>query len=89
MSKFQVRKAERGATALEYGLIAALIGIIIIGGVTAAGLSVSVTFNTVTAAVGFGSTSGGGVAGGGSSDAGGLGGGASGGSGLGGSMFGP
>ncbi len=79
---------ERGSTALEYGLIAALISIVMIGALTAAGISVSETFNTVALAAGpLGSMAGGGV-GGGASAGGGLGGGASGGSGVGGSFFG-
>ncbi|HUF57619.1 MAG TPA: Flp family type IVb pilin [Thermohalobaculum sp.] len=38
---------EEGATAIEYGLIAALIAVVIIGGVTLAGDSLSTTFNTI------------------------------------------
>ena len=41
-------KDESGATAIEYGLIAALIAVVIIGGVTAVGTSLSTTFNTVS-----------------------------------------
>jgi pilus assembly protein Flp/PilA len=40
-------KDESGATAIEYGLIAALIAVAIIGGVTALGTSANETFNTV------------------------------------------
>jgi pilus assembly protein Flp/PilA len=40
-------KDEEGATAIEYGLIAALIAVIIIGAVTATGQGVMGTFNTV------------------------------------------
>ena len=40
-------KNESGATAIEYGLIAALIAVAIIGGVTALGDNVGTTFNTV------------------------------------------
>jgi pilus assembly protein Flp/PilA len=40
-------KDESGATAIEYGLIAALIAVIIIGGVATVGTSLSGTFNTV------------------------------------------
>ena len=40
---------ENGATALEYGLIAALIAVAIIGGVTAVGTSLSTTFTNVSA----------------------------------------
>jgi pilus assembly protein Flp/PilA len=38
---------ESGATAIEYGLIAALIAVIIIGGVSTVGTKLSGTFNTV------------------------------------------
>jgi pilus assembly protein Flp/PilA len=37
---------ESGVTAIEYGLIAGLIAVVIIGGVTALGTSVSSAFNT-------------------------------------------
>lgn len=39
---------ENGATAIEYGLIAALIAIVIIGGVTAVGTSLSGVFTSVS-----------------------------------------
>ena len=39
---------ESGATAIEYGLIAALIAVVIIGGVSAVGTSLSSTFTTVS-----------------------------------------
>jgi pilus assembly protein Flp/PilA len=39
---------ESGATAIEYGLIAALIAVVIITGVTAVGTSLSVTFTTLS-----------------------------------------
>jgi len=39
---------ESGATAIEYGLIAALIAVVIITGVTAVGTSLSTTFNTLS-----------------------------------------
>mgnify|MGYP003335473095 CR=1 FL=1 len=38
---------ERGATAIEYGLIAGLIGVVIIVAVTAVGTSVSAQFSRV------------------------------------------
>ena len=41
-------KDESGATAIEYGLIAALLGVGIIAGARALGLQISATFNTVT-----------------------------------------
>lgn len=40
---------ESGVTAIEYGLIAALIAVVIIGGVTALGTGVDNTFDTVAA----------------------------------------
>lgn len=48
--KFVARflKDESGATAIEYGLIAALISVAIIGGVSATGGGVSDTFNTIS-----------------------------------------
>lgn len=42
---------EAGATAIEYGLIAALIAVVIIGGVTAVGTHLSTSFNTLSANV--------------------------------------
>ena len=44
-------KDESGATAIEYGLIAALIAVAIIGGVTALGGSVNTTMTTVSDAL--------------------------------------
>lgn len=41
-------KDESGATAIEYGLIAALIGVAIIAGVKALGTSLSATFDAVS-----------------------------------------
>ena len=41
---------EEGATAIEYGLIAALIAVVIIGAVTALGSNLSSTFNTIATA---------------------------------------
>ena len=43
-----IMKDESGATAIEYGLIAALIAVVIITGVTAVGTSLSTTFNTLS-----------------------------------------
>lgn len=40
-------KAEEGATAIEYGLIAALISVAAIGAMTALGTQLSTLFNTV------------------------------------------
>ncbi len=44
-------KAEDGVTAIEYGLIAALIAVVIIGTVTTAGTAVSGVFGRVGTAV--------------------------------------
>ncbi len=44
-------KDEDGVTAIEYGLIAALIAIGIIAAVTAVGIKLQATFNTVDAAL--------------------------------------
>jgi pilus assembly protein Flp/PilA len=38
---------ESGATAIEYGLIAALIAVVIIGGVKIVGTDLSTTFNKI------------------------------------------
>jgi pilus assembly protein Flp/PilA len=43
---------ERGATAIEYALIASLIGLVIIGAVTAIGDSLNGTFNEAAAGLG-------------------------------------
>jgi pilus assembly protein Flp/PilA len=40
-------KDESGATAIEYGLIAALIAVVIIGAVTSLGKNVGNTFNRI------------------------------------------
>jgi pilus assembly protein Flp/PilA len=52
-SRFITRflKDESGATAIEYGLIAALIAVVIIGAVTQAGTAVDGTFTTVAGAL--------------------------------------
>ncbi len=42
---------EQGATAIEYGLIAALIAVVIITAVTAVGTNLTGTFNTVAASI--------------------------------------
>ena len=44
-------KDESGATAIEYGLIAALIAVVIIGAVTAVGTDVKSAFNSVASAI--------------------------------------
>ena len=42
---------DTGATAIEYGLIAALIAVVIIGAVTQVGGSLNTTFNNVSTAL--------------------------------------
>jgi pilus assembly protein Flp/PilA len=44
-------KDEAGATAIEYGLIAALVGVVIITGLTLLGPSLSQTFTDISACV--------------------------------------
>jgi pilus assembly protein Flp/PilA len=44
-------KDESGATAIEYGLIAALIAVVIITAVTAVGTALSTTFNNISGSV--------------------------------------
>lgn len=53
MSKFVTRfiKDESGATAIEYGLIAALIAVVIITGVTAVGTKLNTQFNNIAGAI--------------------------------------
>ena len=41
------RKDDKGATAVEYGLMVALIAVVIIAGVTLLGTKLSTLFNTV------------------------------------------
>ena len=45
-------KDESGATAIEYGLIAALIAVVIIGAAKALGTTIQSTFQSVTSAMG-------------------------------------
>ncbi|WP_426051009.1 Flp family type IVb pilin [Brevundimonas sp. SL161] len=54
MTKFVSRfaKDESGATAIEYGLIAALIAVVIIGAVQLVGTNLSATFDKVSAKLG-------------------------------------
>lgn len=52
MSKFlKMIKNEDGATAIEYGLIAALIAVAAIGAMTGIGNSLNTTFNNVSDAL--------------------------------------
>jgi pilus assembly protein Flp/PilA len=50
MSKFATRflKDESGATAIEYGLIAALVAVVLVAALSAMGTKLSGTFNTVS-----------------------------------------
>lgn len=54
MSKLFARfvRDESGATAIEYGLIAALIAVVIIGALELLGTNLSATFSSVASAVG-------------------------------------
>jgi pilus assembly protein Flp/PilA len=47
-----VKNDDQGATAIEYGLIAALIAVAIITAVTSVGTSLNKTFNTVSTKLG-------------------------------------
>lgn len=53
--KFQTRAAqlrdERGATAVEYGLMVALIAVVIIGAVTLLGTNLNAMFNRIAGAI--------------------------------------
>ena len=52
MSKFlKLIKSEKGATAIEYGLIAALIAVAAIGAMTSIGTKLGTTFNNVSSAL--------------------------------------
>jgi pilus assembly protein Flp/PilA len=44
-------KSKDGATAIEYGLIAALIGVVIISAVTALGTSIETQFGVIETAI--------------------------------------
>jgi pilus assembly protein Flp/PilA len=48
----KLAKDEDGATAIEYGLIAALIAVVIIGALTTLGTNMSSRFTSVASAVG-------------------------------------
>ena len=47
-----LKRDEKGVTALEYGLIAALIAVVIIGAVTTLGGNLRTTFNNVATSLG-------------------------------------
>jgi pilus assembly protein Flp/PilA len=51
LAKFQARAAERGATAVEYGLMVALIAIVIIVAVALLGYNLSGLFKKVAGSV--------------------------------------
>ncbi len=53
MSKLfsRFRKNESGATAIEYGLIAALIAVVIIGATTTLGTSIKTQFTAISTAI--------------------------------------
>jgi len=52
MSKFlKMIKNEEGATAIEYGLIAALIAVACIGALSSVGTNLATKFNTVSSAL--------------------------------------
>jgi len=53
MTKFCQRflKNESGATAIEYGLIAALIAVVIVGALTTLGTNLNTTFTSVAGSV--------------------------------------
>jgi pilus assembly protein Flp/PilA len=48
---FKMLKNEKGATAIEYGLIAALIAVAAIGAMTSIGTKLGTTFNNVSNAL--------------------------------------
>ncbi|MFN5589123.1 MAG: Flp family type IVb pilin [Holosporales bacterium] len=48
----RLRQDTSGATALEYGLLAALIAVVIIGAVTTLGENVSTSFSKIGSAIG-------------------------------------
>ena len=43
----RLKKDDRGATAVEYGLLAALIAVVLIAALTSIGTTLSGTFNTI------------------------------------------
>ena len=51
MKVAQAKRDERGATAVEYGLMVALIAIVIIGAVTLLGGNLNAMFNNIAAAI--------------------------------------
>ena len=51
--RLQALQNERGATAVEYGLMVALIAVVIIGAVTTLGLNLNSKFGNVATAIGL------------------------------------
>jgi pilus assembly protein Flp/PilA len=51
ITRFQATRDERGATAVEYGLMVALIAIVIIAAVTLLGQNISDLFNTAATTI--------------------------------------
>ncbi len=47
----QIKRDERGVTAIEYALIAALIGIVIIVGASSLGTTINGKFSTIAASI--------------------------------------
>ncbi|MDO6456012.1 Flp family type IVb pilin [Celeribacter halophilus] len=56
MNRFN--REEDGATAIEYGLIAALVAVALVGGATSLGTSLDTTFTTVGTELGAATTAG-------------------------------
>ncbi len=50
IKKFLTR--DDGVTAIEYGLIASLIGLVIIGGITVLGANLETKFNSIATSIG-------------------------------------
>ena len=48
----QFIREDDGVTAIEYGLIAALIGMVIIGGITVLGTNLETKFNSIATSIG-------------------------------------
>jgi pilus assembly protein Flp/PilA len=48
---YRLRTDRRGVTALEYGLIAALIAVVIIGSVTTLGTNMKTVFSTIAVSI--------------------------------------
>jgi|TARA_R110000765_G_scaffold10536_2_gene32535 pilus assembly protein Flp/PilA len=61
MRVYAFLNAEDGTTAIEYGIIAALIAVVIIGSVSLLGTQVSSTFDMIAGALPFADGAGGGV----------------------------